>query len=74
MVFQDRFDDKKLPPVSKWQAEREKLTAEKKGLDIEYSKLWHETVAVETIKRNVADILKEETGEKQRTRTQDIEK
>jgi len=41
-------------------------------LDAEYSKLWHETVAVETIKRNVDDILREETGTPQRTRARDV--
>jgi len=33
-----------------------------------YSKLWHETAAVEKIKRSVDDILREETGMAQRTR------
>jgi len=72
-VLQERFDNKKLPPVSKWQAEREKLTTEKKLLDIEYSKLWHETAAVEKIKRSVDDILREETGTPQRTRRHEHE-
>jgi len=61
-VLQERFDDKKLPPITKWQAEREKLTAVKERLDGEYTKLWHETRAVEKIMRNVDDILREETG------------
>ena len=71
-VLQDRFDDKKLPPITKWQTERDKLAAKKKLLDAEYSKLWHETTAVETIKRNVDDILREETGTPQRTRARDV--
>ena len=72
-VLQERFNDKKLPPVSKWQAERENLTVEKKRLDVEYSKLWHETATLETIKRSVDDILREETVTPQRTRKHDIE-
>ena len=71
-VLQERFDDKKLPPVSKWLAEREKLTSKKKLLDADYFKLWHETAAVEKIKRSVDDILREETGTPQRTRARDV--
>jgi hypothetical protein len=67
------IDPNKLPPITKWQTEREKLTAEKKRLDMEYSKLRTETAAVEKIKRSVDDILNEETGTPQRTRKHDIE-
>jgi len=30
-VLQERFDPKKLPPITKWTAEREKLTVDKKS-------------------------------------------
>jgi len=72
-VLQERFDIKKLPPITKWQAEREKLTAVKKRLDVEYSKLRTETAAVEKIKRNIDDILNEGTGTPQRTKKHGIE-
>ena len=73
-VLRERFDPKKLPPITKWQTERDKLTAEKKRLDMEYSKLWTETAAVEKIKRNIDDILNEENPQTpQRTRKHDIE-
>ena len=72
-ALQKHFDPKKNPPISKWTAERGRLTAKKKGLDAEYSKLWHETAAVEKIKRSVDDILREETGTPQRTRKRDME-
>ena len=72
-VLQTHFDPKKLPPVSKWTAERDKLTADKKRLDAEYSKLWHETAAVEKIKRSVDDILREEQRERQPRRAQYME-
>jgi len=70
-VLQKHFDPKKLPPITKWQAEREKLTAIKKQLDLEYSKLRTDTAAVEKIKRNVDDILSGETGTLQHTRKHD---
>jgi len=71
-VLQERFDNKKLPPITKWQTEREKLTAEKKRLDVEYSKLWTDTAAVEKIKSNVDDILRDEQGTPQHTRKHDV--
>ncbi|MCL1859238.1 MAG: hypothetical protein FWF92_08390 [Oscillospiraceae bacterium] len=70
-VLQEHFDPKKLPPITKWQTEREKLTADRKQLDVDYSKLRTETAAVEKIKRSVDDILHEETGTPQRTRKHD---
>ena len=73
-VLQQHFDPKKLPPVSKWTAERDNLTSVKKRLDAEYSKLWHETAAVEKIKRSVDDILRDETGERRPRRVQSIDR
>jgi len=72
-VLQGHFDIKKLPPITKWQAEREKLAADKKRLDRQYAELRNETAAVEKIKRNVDDILREETRVTQRTRRQGME-
>jgi len=73
-VLQGHFDIKKLPPITKWQAEREKLTADKKRLDRQYTELRNETAAVEKIKRNVDDILREETRERQPRRAHDIDR
>jgi len=72
-VLQEHFDIKKLPPITKWQAEREKLTVKKKGLDVEYSKLRTDTATVEKIKRNIDDILNEGTGTPQRTKKHGID-
>ena len=73
-VLQGHFDIKKLPPITKWQAEREKLTADKKRIDRRYAELRNETATVEKIKRNVDDILNEDTRTPQRKRTQDIDR
>ena len=73
-VMQQHFDPKKSPPVSKWIAERESKTADQKRLDRQFSEVWHNTAAVEKIKRSIDDILNEGTGERQRRRTQDIDR
>lgn len=71
-VMQRHFDIKKLPSFTKGQAEWSRLTADRKRLDRQYTGLRNETAAVEQIKRNVDDILHEETGTPQHKWTQDI--
>jgi hypothetical protein len=56
------------------EAEREDKTADKKILDVQYRELWNGTAAVEKIKRSIDDILNEGTEERQRRRTQDMER
>jgi cell division protein FtsB len=56
-----------------WKAEHEKLTAERNRLNQRYHALKDEVKEVEKIHRNVYDILREETREAQRTRTQGME-
>jgi len=73
-VMQGHFDPKKLPPVSKWQAEHKEKTADKQRLDVAFREVWNNTAAVEKIKRSVDDILNDGTGERQRRRTQDIDR
>jgi len=71
-VLQGHFDTKMLPPITKWKAERDKLTDEKKLLNREYVSLKNDTAAVEKIRSNVYDIMREESRTIQRTRSQDL--
>ena len=73
-VLQGRFDPKKLPPVAKWTAEREQLTAEKKRLNRDYVSLKAEVDEVYKIQRSVKDIMREEIRTAPRTRSQEIER
>ena len=72
-VLQERFDPKKLPPISKWRDELAAKLAEADTLYREYSKLKDETAKVEKIKRSVKDILHSDTQRTQPTRAQGME-
>ena len=72
-VMQERFDPKKLPPITKWTAERDKLNADMRRLNGEYVSLKNETAEVEKIRRNVYDIVSAENRREQPTRKQDME-
>ncbi len=72
-VMQERFDPKKLPPIRKWEAERDKLKAERQQLSRRYSMLKDEVKEVEQIRRNVYSILKEERGKEQPKRNHNLE-
>jgi len=73
-VLQGHFDAKKLPPITKWKAECDKLTAERNRLNREYVSLKNDTAAVEKIRSNVYDIISEERRRTQPQRTQDMER
>jgi len=72
-VLQERFDPKKLPPVTKWKAEREKLSAEKNKLNQQYVALKGEVKEVEQIRKEVYGIMRQEVRrtEPQRSRGMD---
>jgi hypothetical protein len=72
-VMQERFNPKKLPPITKWKDEYKKLTAEKDKLYREYYSLKNEVAEVEKIKRSVYDILREEKREQQRSKSHEME-
>ena len=72
-VLQAHFDPKKLPPVSKWQAERDKLTAERSKLNQRYTALKDEVKEAEQIRKSVNDIMREENRREQPTRKHDME-
>lgn len=72
-VMQGRFDPKKLPPITKWTAERDKLNTGMRRLNGEYVSLKNETAEVEKIRRNVHDIMSGETRREQPKRAQDME-
>ena len=73
-VMQQHFDLKKLPPVSKWIAERETMNGKIQRLNVQFKDLWDNTAKAERIKRSVDDILNDGTGERQRKRTKDMER
>jgi RNA polymerase-interacting CarD/CdnL/TRCF family regulator len=58
-VLQARFDIKKLPPLTKWKAERERLTTEKGILRGEYSRLKDEIKEVEVIRKTAEQIARQ---------------
>lgn len=60
-VLQERFDPAKLPPMTKWKAERDTKTAEKDGLHQEYYRLRDEVKNAEAIKRTVEQLARGET-------------
>jgi septal ring factor EnvC (AmiA/AmiB activator) len=72
-VLQERFDPKKLPPITKWRDELAAKTAERSALYPKYKAIKDETARVEKIKRSVAEILHSETPRTQPTRTQGME-
>lgn len=73
-VMQEHFDPKKLPPIRKWEAERDKLKAERQQLSHRYNTLKDEVKEVEQIRRNVHSILKEETRREQPKKTHDLDR
>jgi len=72
-MLQGRFDADKLPPIIKWSAERGKLAAEQKRLNQEYVSLKGEVKEVEKIRRDVDDIIREETRRTRPPRAHDVE-
>ena len=73
-VMQERFDPKKLPPIRKWESERDKLKAERQQLSREYDRLKNEVKEVEQIRWNVQNVLREESHREQHTRKQNMER
>ncbi|MDL2235518.1 hypothetical protein LJC07_05095 [Christensenellaceae bacterium OttesenSCG-928-L17] len=72
-VMQERFDPNKLPPITKWKSERDKLNADRRKLNGEYVSLKNDTAEVEKIRSNVYDIMREEQRREQPQRKQDME-
>ena len=72
-VLQDRFDPKKSPPITKWKAEHDKLTLERRKLNQQYVSLKDEVKEVEQIRKRVYDIMRQEArrDEPQRTKGMD---
>ena len=72
-VLQPHFDPKKLPPIAKWKAEIEKLTAERSGLNQQYNALKDEVKEAEQIRKSIYSIIRQEQREQQPHRAQDME-
>ena len=71
--MQKRYEPKKLPPITKWKAERETLNADLQQLNSQYFALKNEVGTVEKIRRNITDIMQEQTRTRQRTKENDME-
>jgi len=73
-VLQGRFDPKKLPPITKWKEEREKLITDKQSLTRDYHALKNEVSEAEKIRRNGYDIVSVERRREQPRRARDMER
>ena len=73
-VLQGRFDPKKLPPITKWKAERAKLIANRQSLTHDYHALKNEVSEAEKIRRGVYDIVSAERRREQPRRARDMER
>jgi hypothetical protein len=71
-VLQARFDPKRLPPLTKWKAEREKLKADMDGLRQEYLKLKDEIREVEIV-RKAAEQIARQINPPQKNQTRGME-
>ena len=72
-VLQGHFDAKKLPPITKWKVERDKLTADRNKLNQRYISLKDEVKEAEQIRKSVDTIMREETRRTQPKRAHDME-
>jgi DNA repair exonuclease SbcCD ATPase subunit len=72
-VLQKHYDPKKLPPISKWQAEIAKLTAERKRIEADYYKLRDEVKEAEQIRKSIYNTIRQEQRETQPRRAQGID-
>jgi hypothetical protein len=72
-VLQEHFDPKKLPPIKKWKAEIERLTAERGKLNQRYYALKDEVKEAEQIRKSVYSIMRQEQQERQPRRARDME-
>jgi len=72
-VLQTHFDPKKLPPIAKWKAEIEKLTAERSGLNQQYNALKDEVKEAEQIRKSVYSIMRQEQREQQQRKARGVE-
>lgn len=61
-LLQERYDPKKLPPITKWREELVAKTTESNTLYRDYLVLKDETAKVEKIRRSVGEIMREETA------------
>jgi hypothetical protein len=73
-VLQEHFDPKKLPPIKKWQAEIQKLTAERGKINQRYYALRDEVKEAEQIRKSVYSIMRQEQREQQPRRAHDIDR
>ncbi len=63
--IKDTLNGRTAIPLDAWKAERAKLTAERKTLAQDYFKLKEEVRQAEIIRRNIEDVMREESRERQ---------
>jgi hypothetical protein len=68
-----QYDPKQLPPITKWNAERKELTAEKSKLYQEYAQLKEEIREVEIIRKSAEEIARTLYPQPSRRCSQEIE-
>jgi hypothetical protein len=73
-VLQDRFDSKKLPPISTWEKELAEKTAERQGQYQRYEKIKDDTGKAEKIQRAVRDVQREDDKVQSRQMSRGIER
>jgi hypothetical protein len=72
-VLQERFDPKKLPPISAWEKQLAGKLAEKDALYQQYYKLKDDTYKIEKIRASVKAILHNDAPEQTPSRTRGME-
>ena len=74
-VLGKHFDGTKLPPITKWTAERDKLNTEHLRINAGYKQLKSDIASAEKIRSSVIDIMSMERrrGQPQRLRSYDME-
>jgi DNA repair exonuclease SbcCD ATPase subunit len=70
-IMGDRTDP---PPIKEWRAEHTKLTAAKYAACERYCALQDEVRSIEQLRRGAENIMREDVQERQRTRTQGIDR
>jgi ribosomal protein S12 methylthiotransferase accessory factor YcaO len=72
-VLQERFDPKKLPPITMWEKELAEKTSERQGQYRKYSRIKDNTTSAEKIQRAVRDAQRDDGKEQTRQKSRGVE-
>gem|GEM_PF-5988500 len=72
--LKDTLNGRDKIPLPAWKAERDKLNAERKQLDVEYKKLKADIATVEKIRSNVYDVVSAERRRIEQQRAKGMER